>query len=200
MSWQATGRSMEICSCKSFCPCWLGPEGEPDEGWCSALFGFDVRQGRSDGVDLGGTKVVLIADWPGNFFAGEGTARLYIDETASEEQRRELEEIFGGKKEGFLSTLWNAVIKDWLPTQVAKVDIDWDEEPSITVNGIGQTTLQPFTDGAGRSTTVTGAVAQAALHIESMNLASPKDGQWSDPELRRWQAADGVLYEFNWSS
>ena len=88
-----------------------------------------------------------------------------------------------------------------LETRIAdSVDIDWDEEPSITVNGIGQTTLQPFTDGAGRSTTVTGAVAQAALHIESMNLTSPKDGQWSDPELRRWQAADGVLYEFNWSS
>ena len=30
MAWQVTGRSMEMCNCKQFCPCWLGPEGEPD--------------------------------------------------------------------------------------------------------------------------------------------------------------------------
>ncbi len=72
MAWQVTGRSMEMCNCKQFCPCWLGPEGEPDEGWCAGIFAFDVQQGNSDGVDLGGTKGVLISEWPGNFFAGHG--------------------------------------------------------------------------------------------------------------------------------
>lgn len=200
MPWQVAGRSMELCSCKMFCPCWLGPEGEPDEGWCSSAFGFDVRQGNADGVDLAGTRVVLIADWPGNFFGGGGKARLYIDEAADEEQRRELEGVFGGKKGGHLQALWDAVIDDWLPAQAAKVDIGWGEKPFVAVDGVGQATLQPLTDGAGRSTTVTGAVAQVGLQIESMNLASSKGSQWSDSELRRWQGNDGVLYEFDWSS
>ena len=30
MGWQLSGRSVELCSCKMLCPCWLGPEGSPD--------------------------------------------------------------------------------------------------------------------------------------------------------------------------
>ena len=98
MAWQLSGRSMELCSCKMLCPCWLGPEGTPDEGWCAGAFGFDIQSGSSDGVDLGGTKVALAAEWPGNFFGGNGTARLYIGDSASDAQRRELEAIFSGKR------------------------------------------------------------------------------------------------------
>ena len=200
MTWQISGRGMEMCSCKMFCPCWLGPEGEPDQGWCSGLFGFDVEQGSSDGVDLGGTNAVLIADWPGNFFGGQGTARLYIGDTASDDQRRELEEIFGGKKEGFLSALWGAVIAEWLPAQSAKINIGWNGNSLLAVDGLGQATLEPLADGAGKPTVISGAAAQAALNIDSMNIAAPRDSRWNDPGLRDWRPADGVLYDFNWSS
>ncbi len=199
MAWEISGKGMEMCNCKQFCPCWLGPEGEPDEGWCGGFFGFEVQQGTSEGVDLGGTRVALIAEWPGNFFGGKGTARVYIDETASDDQRRELEEILGGKKEGFLSGLWDAVIDEWLPAQTAKVDIGWGEKPSVTVDGLGQATLEPVTDGAGKSTVISGAMAQTGLHIETMNLATLRDGRWNDPGLKDWQPADGELYDFNWS-
>lgn len=200
MTWQMSGKGMELCSCKQFCPCWLGPEGKPDEGWCSGLFSFDVQQGTSDGVDLGGTKTVLIAHWPGNFFEGKGTARLRIDETANDEQRRELEEIFGGKKEGFLSDLWGAVIDEWLPSQTGKIEIGCDGKASVSVDGLGQATLEPLTDGAGKPTLISGTAGQAGLRIESMNIATPRGSRWNDPGLRDWQPADGVLFDFNWSS
>ena len=67
MGWQLSGRSVELCSCKMLCPCWLGPEGTPDQGWCGGALGFDVQRGNSDGIDLGGTKVAFTAEWPGNF-------------------------------------------------------------------------------------------------------------------------------------
>jgi hypothetical protein len=94
MAWQLSGRSMELCSCRMLCPCWLGSEGVPDQGWCGGALGFDIQRGSSDGVDLSGTKVALAAEWPGNFFGGNGTARLYISDAANAEQRRELEAIF----------------------------------------------------------------------------------------------------------
>ena len=31
MSWQLSGRSLELCNCKMLCPCWLGPEGQPEQ-------------------------------------------------------------------------------------------------------------------------------------------------------------------------
>jgi hypothetical protein len=68
------------------------------------------------------------------------------------------------------------------------------------VNGIGQATLQPITNGAGQATQVTGAAAQAGLQFESMDLASSKGSQWSDPDLRRWEGDSGTLHAFNWSA
>lgn len=199
MTWQMSGKGMEMCSCKQFCPCWLGPEGTPDEEWCAGMFSFDVQQGTSDGVDLSGTKAVLMAHWPGNFFSGNGTARLHIDESSSAEQRQQLEEIFGGKKEGFLSDLWGAVISEWLPMQTANIEISWDAKPSVTVDGLGQATLDPLKDGAGNPTVISGAAAQAGLHIDSMNIATPRDSRWNDPSLKEFQPADGVLFDFNWN-
>src|SRR5215212_1564856 len=76
MGWNVRVRSIELCSCKMLCPCWLGPEGEPDQGWCGGSFVFDIEEGAADGVELSGTKVVLFAEWPANFFLGDGKARL----------------------------------------------------------------------------------------------------------------------------
>jgi hypothetical protein len=200
MTWKVSGRSVELCSCKQFCPCWISAEATPDEGWCSGLFGFDVHAGSSDDVDLANTAVAMAADWPGNFHDGGGTARLYIDESASEEQRRELEEIFGGKKEGFISAVWDAVIDEWLPTQIGKVRLDWDGNPALSVEGIGEASLVPVTDGQGQPTTMTGSMSQTALRIGTMQLASSKGSRCADPGLREWHGDDGVIYDFDWSS
>lgn len=200
MSWNVAGRGLEMCSCKMFCPCWFGPEGEPDEGWCSGLFAFDIRKGESDGVGLAGAKVVLIADWPANFFHGQGKARLYIDAGASDEQRQELGGIFGGKKEGFLSALWDTVITEWLQAQTAGIELKWNGGPSLRLDGLGRATLEPLEDGSGQPSAISGTAGQAAIHIDSMNIARPENSEWADPDLRRWRAEDGVLYDFDWSS
>ena len=41
MAWNLSGRGLEICSCKTFCPCWLTADVEPDQGWCSAVLVWD---------------------------------------------------------------------------------------------------------------------------------------------------------------
>jgi hypothetical protein len=199
MPWQVSGRSLEFCSCKMLCPCWLGPEGKPDEEWCGGAFVFDIQSGRSDSVDLGGTKAAFSARWPGNFFAGGGTARVYVDDGATADQRRELEAIFGGKKGGLLEPLFGAVISKWLPAKVCPIAIDWGEQPAVTVGDISRAKLVPLKDAAGKATKVSGAAAQAAFQMESMDLASARGGRWSDPDLQGWDADSGTLHSFNWS-
>lgn len=200
MGWQVSGRSLDLCSCKMWCSCWLGPDLEPDEGWCAHTFGFEIRRGSSEGVDLSGTTVAMTGEWPANFYFGGGRARLYIDETATEDQRRELEAIFSGAKGGHLEILWGPVIDEWLPAKVASVAISWGEKPVLSVSGIGQATMQPLSDGAGNPTTVSGAISQEGLQIDSMNLASSRGSRWSDPDFRSWEGSSGNLHEFDWSS
>src|SRR5688572_1105186 len=200
MAWELSGRSLELCNCNMLCPCWLGPDGKPDQGWCGGAFAFDIQRGSADGVDLGGTKVALAFVWPGNFFAGNGTARCYVGDDAKPDQRRELEAIFTGKKGGLLEPLWQAVVKDWLPTEITPVRFAWGGSPSLTVGHVAQVTLTPLKDQAGRPTKVEGAAAQAAFQLASMDLASSKGSRWGDPQLREWQGDSGTLHQFNWSA
>ncbi len=200
MTWKISGRGVELCSCKQFCPCWVSAEATPDEGWCSGLFGFEIREGNSDGVDLANTAVAMIADWPGNFHDGGGKARLYIDASASGDQRRELDEIFGGRKEGFLSAVWGAVIDEWLPTKTGQIGLGWNGSLEVTVEGVGKTALELVTDGEERATTVSGSLGQAALQLGPMQLASVRESDCADPDLREWQGKDGVVFDFDWAS
>jgi hypothetical protein len=191
---------MELCNCKILCPCWLGPDGQPDQGWCGGTFAFDIERGSSDDVDLTGTKVALSFVWPGNFFGGNGTARCYIGDDAQPEQRRELEAIFTGTRGGLLEPLWGAVISSWLPTEAPKIEIGWGDSPFLRVGTVAEVTLTPLKDQAGHATRVEGAAAQAAFQLASMQLASSKGSRWSDPKLREWQGDSGTLHQFTWSA
>ncbi len=200
MTWQVSGRSLDLCSCTMWCPCWLGPEIEPDQGWCAHTFGFDVLRGNSDGIDLNNTTVALTGEWPANFFLGGGRARLYIDEGITEDQRRELEAIFNGTKSGHLQSLWGATIDEWLPAKVTQISLSWGDKPSLAVDGFGQALMRPISNGGGKPTIVSGAMSQAGLKIDSMNLASSAGSQWSDPDFRTWEGSSGNIHEFDWKN
>ena len=81
MAWELSGQLIEACSCKALCPCYLGP-AEPDQGWCSGALTFSIQKGQSEDLDLSGRAVVWLIDLPKDFASGNGTARLYVDDTA----------------------------------------------------------------------------------------------------------------------
>ena len=199
MAWRVSGRSLDLCSCTMWCPCWLGPDIEPDQGWCAHTFGFEIQEGRSDGVDLSGTTLAFTGEWPANFFLGGGKARLYLSDAMTGDQRRELEAIFNGTKSGHLQNLWEATVDEWLPAEVASIAISWGETPTLSVGGFGRATLLPISNGEGRATMVSGAMSQAGLQIESMHLASSKGSRWSDPDFRDWEGSSGNIHAFDWS-
>ncbi len=199
MAWRMTGRWIETCSCELFCPCWFGPPAAPDQGWCSGAVVADIEQGTSDGVDLSGLTVVFVGDWPGDFNLGNGTARLYIDERATVEQRRELEAICSGQKGG----MWEAFaasITQWRPAQAVKIDVQWGDSPTVRVGSIGQIGLQPLKDAAGRPAQVVGAAVMAALQLERLDVARSQGTQFADPEMRQWSSGgSGDVSSFNWT-
>jgi hypothetical protein len=199
VAWQVTGQLHELCSCKMLCPCWFGP-AEPDQGWCAGALVFDVERGNSDGADLGGKKVVVAAEWPGDFWGGNGTARLYIDESASPEQRRELEAIFSGKSGGPLEPVWAGVISKWLPSQTAKIEAQWGDNPSVSVGNVGQVKSERIKNEAGQPSIVQGAAAMAAFQLETMQVARTSGSRWTDPDMRHWEGDSGVVSQFKWSA
>jgi hypothetical protein len=200
MAWSLSGRGLEMCSCKTFCPCWLTADVQPDEGWCASVFALECSEGVSDkGVNFAGAKFAMLADWPGNFHHGNGKARLYFDPTVSAEQQTAIKAIFEGGVEGPVPALWSAAISEWLTPAVSEVDINWDQN-TVSIAGVGESTMTALTDGSGNPVHMHNSVSQVAIGIDRLNLMAPDGAPWADPDLHKWNAADGVNFEFSWAS
>jgi hypothetical protein len=199
MAWNIRGRILETCSCKMVCPCWVGP-AYPDQGWCSPAFVFDIQEGDSDGVKLGGCKAALVVDLPGDFFTANGTGRLYIDESTSTAQRQELEAIFTGKKGG-VGDVFVQMISKWLPTQYTNIDIHEGDNPSATVGSVGHITLQPIKTEDGRQARLEDPPVGGFFGFGSIELAWGTGSRWLDPEMRPWVSGGwGEVVNFSWSA
>lgn len=200
MAWNIGGEWLEVCSCKMVCPCNFGP-AEPDRGWCSGAFVLDIRQGKSDGVDLSGTRVAMALDLPGDFVSGNATARVYIDERASAEQRRELEAIMGGQKGGIPAGLAGMVTKG-LATQTAKIEYTSGDNASASVGNVGSLKAQRIKTEDGKQATVLNAPLAAGMGANEIALANAtRDSKWTDPEMRSWESGGyGGVVAFNWSA
>lgn len=197
MAWTLKGTWYESCSCALVCPCNFGP-AKPDQGWCSALLGFEVDSGESNGVDLGGTKAVLHAELPGDFLGGFDKAILYLDESSSQEQRDQLEAIFQGERGG----VWEGVrgmIREFLPSKTVRVDVTGGESPHVAVDGVGEITLERAKTEDGKQTVLVNTPLGADLAVDTLEIALATGGL-SDPDLREWETlGNGAAVPFDWS-
>ena len=49
--YQLEGTLLEVCSCDTLCPCWIGED--PDNGTCDAVVAYNLTAGSIRGVDVG---------------------------------------------------------------------------------------------------------------------------------------------------
>lgn len=201
MAWRLTGQFIESCSCNLMCPCWFGvPElAVQDQGWCATAIAFRVREGNADGASLDGQTVVLAADFPDVMFKGGGTARLYLDERASAEQRRALEDIFTGQQGGPMAAL-APLMSTWLPSRVARIDVAEDGDTvTVTVGDAGRVQSRKLRDAEGKDFTLRGGGFVAGLQMDAAELA-PSASRWSDPEMsRQFETKSGARANVSWS-
>ena len=63
-----------------------------------------MEKGHYDGTQLDGLNAVAVFVAPGNMFSGpKWKAALYLDNSATEEQKEALSKIFSGQSGGFFS-------------------------------------------------------------------------------------------------
>ena len=204
MAWNLTADFIETCSCNMLCPCWYGVRElmVMDQGWCASVWLLRVQQGNAEGVTLGGRRLAMAFDFPGpTLYDGNGTARLYIDDGASAEQRRELEAIFQGTKGGPMVIL-AGLVTQWLPTQTAQIAIqEHNGTLTATVAGFGQVHSQRLTNDAGQPTTMqnTGFTTALQFDNQSAQLAPSGGTRWADPDLpRQFETKSGAVATFTW--
>ena len=197
MTWRMTGTYYAPCSCKVSCPCELG-EMEADQGWCSGSIAFQIDKGNVDGLDISGTKVVLVGDWPKAFIAGNGVGLLYFDRGTPEKTRVALEKVLSGKMGGVWEPV-GALIPTIKPSKEAAITIKKDGETTrITVAGFGDLVSTPLKGATGQPTRL---LHGAATFRDDITLARGTGSSWHDPDMRAWSSG-GHSEEcaFDWSA
>lgn len=98
MAYALEGKLLEVCTCKSICPCWVG--ADPDGGSCDGTMVWHFEKGEVEGVDVSGLTFGMLAHIPGNVTAGNWRAQAFIDERATPAQEEAILSVFSGKLGG----------------------------------------------------------------------------------------------------
>jgi hypothetical protein len=125
MAWNLAGSYSETCSCELMCPCNLSFDHGATYDFCRVTLAFNIREGSVDGTDIGGRKLVLIADTPKVMTEGNWRVGLYIDEGATDEQFDKLLQVFSGQLGGPMAGL-APLIGEMLGAQRATIDLEDD--------------------------------------------------------------------------
>ena len=104
IEWFVKGKEFANCNCSYGCPCQFN--ALPTHGFCCAIVGFQIDEGRFGDVKLDGVRAAGIYSWPGPVHEGNGTMQLIVDEKATAKQRDAMLKIMTGQETKDLATMW----------------------------------------------------------------------------------------------
>jgi hypothetical protein len=141
--WKYEAELITPCSCDWGCPCTFN--APPTQGFCQGGWILRIKEGVADGEKIDWLAFAWMGNWPGALHFGGGTAKLLIDEKATNEQRELLEKILKGNLGGQPWPIFAATIDKWLDTSF--VTFQWKfDGASSEVNAGDQlrVALQPM--------------------------------------------------------
>jgi hypothetical protein len=103
MAYELEGQLLEVCTCNTLCPCWVGED--PDGGTCDGVLSWHVVKGSVNGTDVSGRTLSILAHIPGNILEGNWRVVVYVDDGATDDQQQALLDVWTGKLGGPVADL-----------------------------------------------------------------------------------------------
>jgi hypothetical protein len=153
--WKLSGTYFEACSCDVACPCTF--LSAPTNGDCSALAAWHIEDGQFADTKLDGLNVAIALHAPGHMLEVKWRAALYFDETASEEQKHALTQIFTGQVGGHTAMLVSFVGE---VLGIKSVPIEYEangKQRRLKINDITETEIEAIQDQNGADVTINNA-------------------------------------------
>jgi hypothetical protein len=107
------------------CPCNLSFDHGATYDFCRVVLAFDIHEGVIEGTDIGGLKVVAIADTPKVMTDGDWRLGIFVDANATEEQADKLVKVFSGQLGGPMAAL-APLVGEVLGVERAQIEVDAD--------------------------------------------------------------------------
>jgi hypothetical protein len=145
--WKMKGQYLKNCNCLASCPCDTIGVPAPNKS-CEGVVGMNIQEGYFDNVNLSGVKWAVTVHWPGALHEGNGTAEIFVDESANEGQRNAVLTILSGKAGGTIFEILSQIITTVHGPHFVKVDWQFDKakrRARLAIPGFVETTSEPLT-------------------------------------------------------
>ena len=152
-TYDVEGRLLEVCTCNTLCPCWVGEDPDGD-GTCDSILGWMVDRGMVQGVDVSDRCLCVSVHIPGNVLAGNWKAAVLVDDRCSEEQHAALLNVFTGQLGGAVADL-AALIGEVVAVERVPITFDVVEgKGHIRIGDVAEARLAPFLGSNGMPTSL----------------------------------------------
>jgi hypothetical protein len=149
-TYEVEGRLLEVCTCNTLCPCWVGED--PDGGTCDSILAWYVDRGTVQGLDVSDRAIVASVHIPGNALAGNWKAVVYVDDRCTDEQQDALLKVFTGQLGGAIADL-AGLIGEVVAVERAPVTFTVQEgEGMVRIGDAAEARLAPFRGATGQTT------------------------------------------------
>ena len=196
--WWVRGVLFENCSCQLICPAHVSFKQRCENDRCVGHWAVHIANGSFDDVAVADLNVVVLFDAPVLMHDGGWTQRLYLDERASEPQRRALEQIFTGAAGGPWERIGQFVATR-LETHVVPIRYeDRDGEKRLLIPGLFSTTVTPIRGRDGKSPAVLSNlhnVIHGLVHVLARGSTESRDEGLSFST----ENTHGLCSDFSWN-
>ncbi len=154
--YQLEGSLLEVCSCNTLCPCWIGED--PDGGTCQSVVTYHFDRGTIRGIDVSGLTLASAVFIPGNVLEGNWKQVVFIDDRAYDEQAQAMEDAFTGKLGGPWADLAQ-LVGERLAIERAPISHEVsDGRGSLRVGDFIEAEMHPYTGPDGTTTTLNNSI------------------------------------------
>ena len=152
MAYELEGQLLEVCTCNTLCPCWVGED--PDGGTCDGVLSWHITKGSVNGTDVSGRTFTVLTHIPGNILEGNWRVVVYVDDGATDDQQQALLDVWTGKLGGPVADLAQ-LVGEILAVERAPVIFQVEGKEIAGRFAIGnaiEAELEPFRGATGEPT------------------------------------------------
>src|SRR5438093_9848552 len=189
-AWRMAGEEVAGCNCDWGCPCQFN--ALPTKGRCDGVAGHLIREGHFGAVSLDSVRFVELFWFPGPVHEGNGTYQLIVDEGATAEQKRAIQDITSGAEGGMPFEIYAAVTPNKLEPLSATIAFESDREGRkaiVRVTGLVDLQIEPIRNP------VTGEEHRARIVLP--DGFEFKEAEVANTAALRVQSAPPLVYEYS---
>ena len=172
MTYQLEGRMLELCTCNTVCPCFVGEM--PDGGTCDVTVAWHVDKGTIEDVDVAGCTIGAIAHIPGKPLDGNWRAAVYIDDSASEAQEAALLNVFTGKLGGPIADVAKLIGEVVGVERTSITFIAENGKGSLKIGEVADAEMVPYVTADGSVATLSNTLFSGSPGAPALLGSSPR--------------------------